>query len=210
MDNIYLEYKNQENKFNDYITGLKYGIGDISKINSDMHDLEELIGNMSQLKERRSKIQLTNQKKLREGFSLSDSVVDIGQGEFGLSTGDDVLYTYGIEPCCGVAVVDGEKKFLCHLDGKNQPSEVIELVNDLNFSHNSKVIIIPGVTCGMPGSFDYKKLKTMFEEKGFVVSEQRIPSTFGFVVVNSKQVIVGTNLDRSQNISFSLNNEKKL
>lgn len=204
----YIDYLNKEGDFDKIISLKKFVNNDNNYNGGDV--ILKFVGNKSQLKNRRSNFQLSDQKKLNGGFSLSDSVVDIGQGEYGFSTDDDVLYTYGIEPCCGVAVVDGKKKFLCHLDGKNQPSEVIELVNDLNFSHNSKVIIIPGVTCGMPGSFDYKKLKTMFEEKGFVVSEQRIPSTFGFVIVNSEQVVVGTHLDQSQNISFSLSNEKKM
>lgn len=184
---------------------------EINNIDTSMSDLEEFKREMFKLKNRQSRHQLSDQRKLSDGFTLNDSVLDIEQGSFGLSYGDDVLYTYGIDPCCGVAVVDSEKQFLCHLDGKNQPSEVIELVNNLKFSNDAIVIIIPGGTCGiMPGTFNYKKLEKMFEDAGFEVSEQRIPATLGFVIVNSEQVTIGTALDQSLNISYSLQNGKVL
>ena len=171
-------------------------------------ELEHLKENTLLLKNRQSRVQLSDEKKKNNGFLTMESVIDIGQHEYGVSDGSDVLYTYGIEPCCGVVVYDSKHSILLHLDGSDIPEQVIELTDSLGFSSNSRVIVAPGITCGMmPGSFDYSSLESLYRNRGFDVTEHRIPSTLGFITVDNNNITIGTAADRSLDEVFHLTNE---
>ena len=47
-----------------------------------------------------NKMQLTDAKKIKLGFDLNDSVIDVVQDGYSICYGEDILYTYGIDPCC--------------------------------------------------------------------------------------------------------------
>lgn len=141
----------------------------------------------------RSRNQLTDLKKERFGYNSTDSVIDVGEGQYGVSfDGSDYLYTCGIEPCCGVVLSDGVKSILFHLDGSSSPIEVKKVTDSFEFGAYSKVLICPGVTCGIPGSFKYQELAELYKNMGYEVEISRIDGPFGYVEVAGTQVKVGS------------------
>ena len=164
---------------------------------------------LKRLKNRKSTRQLSDLKKVQEGFLVEDSVIDIGEQEYGFSNGEDILYTFGIETCCGVIVYDKEKRFLCHLDGSINYSEVLELIERIKFdAAQTSIIIVPGATCGLiEGCFDYKALQKLLIDKGFKVIIQRIPSTLGFISVEPEKITIGTIVDRSLDTTTLIKNK---
>lgn len=144
-----------------------------------------------------NKMQLTDTKKISFGFDLSESVIDVVQAGYSISYGEDILYTYGIEPCCGLVLCDENVRMLFHLDGSITPKDVLDITDKVNLSQNAMVIVIPGATCGIPGSFNYKQIEEDYKKRGYKVIEQRIPITYGFVVLDSDKVTIGTGVDRS-------------
>lgn len=147
-----------------------------------------------------NKTQLSENKKISFGFDLNDSVIDVDQAGYGISYGDDILYTYGIEPCCGLVLCDENVRILFHLDGSITPEDVLDITNKINLSQNVMVIVIPGASCGLNGSFDYKQIEEEYRRKGYKVIEQRIPATFGFVTLESNKVTIGTGVARDLNV----------
>ena len=55
---------------------------------------------------RQNTLQLTDKKKKENGFNIEDSVIDVDQCGYGVSNEDDILFTNGIEPCCGLVIYD--------------------------------------------------------------------------------------------------------
>ncbi len=177
---------------------------DMNSISKNWGELEALKEQSLVLKNRRSTVQLSDTKKKSNGFLSIESVIDVGQHEYGISDGGDILYTAGIEPCCGVVIYDKKHSMLLHLDGSEDYSEVIELADAMGFSESSHVIVAPGVSCGMvKGSFDYVSLESAFRERGFSVEEHRIPNTLGFITVDSNNITIGTLVNRSLDVMIS-------
>ena len=137
-------------------------------------------------------IQLSDKKKKQNGFSLSDSVIDVVQGGYAISYGDDVLFTYGIEPCCGVVLYDEWKSILFHLDGRTSVEEIKKITDSFGFNNDAKVIICPGVTCGIPGSFNYEYLELLYRDCGYDTATFRINGTFGYISVTSSDIRFGS------------------
>jgi len=152
-------------------------------------------------------MQLTDLKKIKNGYSLDDSVIDVVQGGYGVSDGKDYLFTYGIEPCCGVVLSSGDRTILFHLDGSSSVTDVINKTDLLGFNLESKVFIFPGVTCGISGSFDYEQLAKLYNSLGYDVIVKRINGTFGYVKVSSSEVAVGSLLFKDQETVFELDNK---
>lgn len=172
-------------------------------INNDNIIIDKLV-EFSKPKLRENSIQLSDTRKTKFGFNLNESVIDVEQDGYGISYGNDILHTYGIDPCCGLVIYDENVRILFHLDGSITPEDVIKVTDTINFSKNAMVIVIPGASCGIKGSFDYKKIEEMFSEKGYEVIEQRIPATFGFVTLESDKLTIGTGIDRSLDVVFSI------
>ena len=147
-----------------------------------------------------SKEQLSDVKKINLGFNLNQSVIDVQQAGYGVCYGYDILYTYGIEPCCGLVLCDENVRILFHLDGTITPEDVIDITDKINLSQNTMVIVIPGSSCGIEGSFNYKQMEEIYRKKGHEVIEQRIPATFGFVMLESDKVTIGTGVDRNLDV----------
>lgn len=76
-------------------------------------------------------LQLSDRKKQNNGFDISDSVIDVQQCGYGVSNEDDILFTYGIAPCCGLVLYDENVRVLFHLDGSITSEDVIEITNNL-------------------------------------------------------------------------------
>ena len=155
------------------------------------------------------KMQLTDTKKIKFGFDLDESIIDVEQDGFATSYEDDILYTYGIEPCCGLVLCDENVRILFHLDGTIKPEDVISITDKINLSQNAIVIVAPGASCGMPGSFNYKQIEEEYKRRGYMVTEQRIPATFGFVKLDSDRVTIGTGVDRSLDVILTIPKRKK-
>ena len=144
-----------------------------------------------------NKMQLTDTKKIKFGFDLNDSVIDVAQDGYSICYGEDILFTHGIEPCCGLVLYDENVRILCHLDGSISPEDVLDITDKVNLSPTATVIVIPGASCGVPGSFNYKQIEEDYKKRGYEVICQRIPATFGFVILDSDKVTIGTGIDRS-------------
>ena len=153
-------------------------------------------------------IQLTDLKKLNNGYLLEDSVIDVIQGGYAVSVGDNHLFTYGIEPCCAVVIVSPSKKILFHLDGTFSVFDVKRKADSLGFGNNSKVFIFPGVTCGIPGSFKYDELMELYASYGYDVMVRRINGTFGYVKVSADEIIAGSLLQKGDEITFKFDDKK--
>lgn len=153
-------------------------------------------------------LQLSDRKKQNNGFDISDSVIDVQQCGYGVSNEDDILFTYGIAPCCGLVLYDENVRVLFHLDGSITSEDVIEITNNLGLRADTTALFAPGATCSMPGSFEYKKLEEEYRKLGYKVLEQRIPATFGFVTVDKNQITIGTALNRDLDETFSIERKK--
>ena len=141
--------------------------------------------------------QLTDTKKKNFGFNLNQSVIDVAQDGYSICYGNDILLTYGIEPCCSLVVCDENVRILFHLDGTITPEDVLAITDKVNLSQDAIVIVIPGASCGIPGTFKYKQIEEDYKRKGYKVIEQRIPATFGFVTLEPDQVTIGTGINKS-------------
>lgn len=157
---------------------------------------------------RENSAQLTDVKKTKFGFKLNETVIDVEQDGYSICYGNDVLYTYGIEPCCGIVLCDENTRILFHVDGMVTPNDILDVTNKINLSQNTEVIVIPGASCGIPGSFDYKKLEENYTKKGYKVREQRIPATFGFITLESDKVTIGTGISRDLDVVLSIPKRK--
>lgn len=146
---------------------------------------------------RENTTQLPDIKKKNFGFDLNQSIIDVQQDGYSICYGDDILYTYGIEPCCGLVVCDENVRILFHLDATILPEDVLAITDKVNLSQDAMVIVIPGASCGMRGSFKYKQVEEDYKKRGYKVIEKRIPATFGFVTLEPDQVTIGTGIDRS-------------
>lgn len=155
-----------------------------------------------------NKMQLIDTKKINFGFDLNDSVIDVVQDGYSICYGEDILYTYGIEPCCGLVLCDENVRMLFHLDGSITPEDVLDITDKVNLSQNAMVIVIPGSTCGVSGSFNYKQIEEDYKKRGYQVIEQRIPATFGFVALETDKVTIGTGLARSLDVILSIPKKK--
>lgn len=155
-----------------------------------------------------NKEQLSDVKKTNFGFNLNQSVIDVEQAGYGICYGYDILYTYGIEPCCGLVLCDENVRILFHLDGTITQEDVLDITNKINLSPNTMVIVIPGASCGIEGSFNYKQMEEAYRKKGYEVIEQRIPATFGFVTLESDKVIIGTGVDRNLDVILPMPKKK--
>ena len=159
--------------------------------------IDKLDDNIVKPKLRENTAQLTDTKKKKFGFKLNQSIIDVEQNGYSICYGNDTLYTYGIEPCCGLVVCDENVRILFHLDGTITLEDVLTITDEANLSQDAMVIVIPGASCGIPGSFNYKLIEEDYKRKGYKVLEQRIPATFGFVMLESDQVTIGTGINRS-------------
>ena len=155
-----------------------------------------------------NKMQLTDAKKIKFGFDLNDSVIDVVQDGYSICYGEDILYTYGMDPCCGLVLCDGNVRILFHLDGSISPQDVLDITDKVNLSPNAMAIVIPGASCGMPGSFNYKQIEEDYKKRGYEVISQRIPATFGFVILDSDKVTIGTGIDRSLDVVLPIPKRK--
>lgn len=155
-----------------------------------------------------NKMQLTDTQKIKFGFDLNDSVIDVVQDGYSICYGKDILYTYGIEPCCGLVLCDENVRILFHLDGSISPKDVLDITDRIKLSPNAMVIVIPGASCGMPGSFNYKQIEEDYKKRGYEVIAQRIPATFGFVKLDSDKVTIGTGIDRSLDVVLPIPKRK--
>ena len=154
-------------------------------------------------------MQLSDKKKIQNGFNLFDSVLDVVQGGYSISYGDDYLFTYGIEPCCGVVLYDGQKSILFHLDGQSSPEEVKKITDSFEFNSDAKVLICPGVTCGIPGSFKYEELERIYNAEGYDIVVCRINGTFGYITVSGTNIVVGSALFKESEVSFERQTSRK-
>ena len=181
---------------------------EMNKIINNDNIIIDKIAEFSKPKLRESSIQLSDTKKINFGFNLNESVIDVNQEEYSISYGEDILYTYGIEPCCGLALCDENVRILFHLDGSISPEDVLDITDRIKLSPNAMVIVIPGTSCGMPGSFNYKQIEEDYKKRGYEVICQRIPATFGFVILDSDKVTIGTGIDRSLDVVLSIPKRK--
>ena len=176
---------------------LKKIINNNNNINKEnFYDLK-LKGNLT-----KCEIQLSDKKKNQNGFDLFDSVLDVTQGGYAISYGDDYLFTYGIEPCCGVVLYDNLKCILFHLDGKSSPEEVKKITDSFGFNSDAKVLICPGVTCGIPGSFKYGELEKIYNDVGCDTTVCRIKGTFGYIAVSGANIRIGSALFKESEVFF--------
>ena len=157
---------------------------------------------------RQNTLQLTDRKKQKNGFDLAESVIDVEQCGYGVSNEDDILFTYGIEPCCGLVLYDENVRVLFHLDGSVTPENVIEVTNSMGLQPDATALFAPGTACRTQGCFEYKKLEEEYRKLGYKVLEQRIPATFGFVTVGENQITIGTALDRDLDKTFPIERKK--
>lgn len=180
---------------------------------NNIDDLRKIINNNNINKEKfydlnlnnsltKCEIQLSDKKKNQNGFDLFDSVLDVTQGGYAISYGDDYLFTYGIETCCSVVLYDDLKCMLFHLDGKSSPEEVKKITDSFGFNSDAKVLICPGVTCGIPGSFEYCELEKIYNDVGCDTTVRRIDSTFGYIAVYDTDIRVGSALFKENEILF--------
>ena len=103
---------------------------------------------------------------------------------------------------------DENVRILFHLDGSISPEDVLDITDKVNLSPNAMVIVIPGASCGMPGSFNYKQMEEDYKKRGYEVIGQRIPATFGFVILDSDKVTIGTGIDRSLDVVLPIPKRK--
>lgn len=157
---------------------------------------------------RKNTLQLTDRKKQNNGFDISESVIYVEQCGYGISKEDDVLFTYGIEPCCGLVLYDENTRVLLHLDGSVTPEDVIEITKGIGLQENATAVFAPGTACRNQGCFEYKKLEDEYRKIGYEVLEHRIPATLGFVTVSKNQIVIGSALDRSLDKTFSIEHKK--
>lgn len=148
--------------------------------------------------------QLSDRKKVSNGFNIDESVIDVIQGGYAISRDDDILFTAGVGPCCAIVAFDGEKRMLFHIDGTSKPEDVKKKMLDFNMKENSTILVIPGGSCGIPGSFLYEKLEEELKLLGYNVQERRIPADLGFVTVDLEQITIGTAFDRSLDTTFKI------
>ena len=154
-----------------------------------------------------NKMQLTDIQKIKFGFDLNDSVIDVVQDGYSICYGKDILYTYGIEPCCGLVLCDENLRILFHLDGSISPKDVLDITDRIKLSPNAMVIVIPGASCGI-GSFNYKQIEEDYKKRGYEVIRQRISATFGFVILDSDKITIGTGIDRSLDVVLPIPKRK--
>lgn len=158
---------------------------------------------------RQNTLQLTDIKKQNNGFDLAKSVIDVEECGYGVSNKDDILFTYGIEPCCGLVLYDENVRVLFHLDGSVTPEDVIEVTNSIGLQQDVTAIFAPGTTCGIiQGCFEYRQLEEEYRKLGYTVLEQRIPATLGFVTVCKNQITIGTALDRDLDETFPIERKR--
>ena len=146
------------------------------------------------------KRQLTDAEKIHFGFSRKDSVIDVNQDGYSICSKDDILYTYGIGPCCGLVLCDENIRMLFHLDGSISLEDVLNITDKVNLSQNTMVIVIPGASCSIENSFNYEQIKEKYKNKGYKVMEQRISTDLGFIILDSEKVTIGTSIDRRLDI----------
>lgn len=144
------------------------------------------------------KMQLSDKKKIQNGFGLFDSVLDVTQGGYAISYGGDYLFTYGIEPCCGVVVYDNEKCILFHLDGFSLPQKVKQITDLFGFNNDSKVLICPGIMCGISGSFNYDVLEKIYIDAGYDTVINRINGTLGYISVSESSIKIGSAIQENE------------
>ena len=176
---------------------LKKIINNNNNINKEINYILKLKGNLI-----KCEMQLSNKKKIQNGFDLCDSVLDVMQGGYAISYGDDYLFTYGIGPCCGVVLYDNQKCILFHLDGQSSPEEVKKITDSFGFDRDAKVLICPGVTCGIPGSFKYDELGKIYNDIGCDTIICRINGTFGYITVSDTNVRIGSALFKENEVFF--------
>lgn len=70
-----------------------------------------------------------------------------------------------MDPCCGLVLCDENVRMLFHLDGSATPEDVIKISDKINLSSSAVAIVIPGGSCGIFGSFEYKKLEENYRKK---------------------------------------------
>lgn len=155
-------------------------------------------------------MQLSDARKSANGFYETDSVIDVEQQGYAISYGDEFLFTYGIEPCCGVVLYDDKKYILFHLDGSSTPEEVKQITDKLDFSNDAKVLICPGVSCGkMSGTFNYVQLENIYKSLGYNTIVQRIEASFGHIAVSPDYIKVGSLLLEGNEIYFDSSRKQK-
>lgn len=155
-------------------------------------------------------MQLSDAKKIANGFYETDSVIDVEEGGYAISYGDEFLFTYGIEPCCGVVLYDDKKYILFHLDGSSTPEEVKQITDKLDFSNDAKVLICPGVSCGkMSGTFNYVQLENIYKSLGYNTIVQRIEASFGHITVSPDYIKVGSLLLKGNENYFDSSRKQK-
>lgn len=174
-------------------------------------DLNNNIKKMTKQKPklRQNTIQLSDSKKEEFGYDTKQSVIDVEQAGYAFTSTDDILHTYGIDPCCGLVIFNDNVRMLFHLDGSVSSEDILNIINDMDFTQDTKVYVIPGSSCGIDGSFDYQKIEEIFRNKGYDVKEQRIPATFGFVTVEPDKIIIGTGADRSLDIIIPIKQKER-
>ena len=173
-------------------------------INNNKDKLDDIIMKPKLIE---NKMQLTDAKKIKFGFDLNDSVIDVAQDGYSICYGEDILYTYGIEPCCGLVLCDENVRILFHLDGSISPEDVLDITDKVNLSPNAMAIVIPGASCGT-GSFNYIQIEEDYKKRGYEVIVKRIPATFGFVILDSDKVTIGTGVDRSLDVVLPIYKRK--
>lgn len=184
-----------------------------------MDDLKNMININNNIKESyrlekqrgliKCEMQLPDTKKIQNGYDLFDSVLDVNQGGYSISYGDDFLFTYGIEPCCGVVLYDAQKSILFHLDGTTSPEEVKQTTDSYGFSSDAKVLICPGVTCGISGTFEYERLKKIYNDDGYDTMVCRINGTFGYIGVSGNEIRFGSAMFKENETIFARTSSHK-
>lgn len=87
--------------------------------------------------------QLDEEKKSMFELKKEDTILDVEQDEYAISKENDILYTYGIEPCCGLVLYDDNMRALFHLDSIVTPKEVIKITNKMGLKQDATIMIIP-------------------------------------------------------------------
>ena len=150
--------------------------------------------------------QLSEQKKQKLGFEPYDSVINVEQKGCGISYGDSILYTYGIDTCTGVAIVDDEKSILMHLDATTTVAKVIELLSKINLTSNLQVLIFPGHS-KKNGQFQHEELIKVLTKRNIPFLIKNIPSTYGYIKIDYDHTIEMVTLFEKKYFSYS--NKKK-
>ena len=159
---------------------MAYVAGQLSKM------LSRRLGIMEQ-----SNVFVDSEKRRMLGFGENDFVIDVEQGKYGISFGNNFLYTDGLSSCCGVVVIQGNNSILFHLDDFSDVEKVVKITEYYGLTKDSTVLICPGPDCHSHGQFKYAELEEKYRELGLDI-KYHIFKLNGYIKVSGDVVEVGS------------------